>query len=92
MHTSKPSAYKWRNRFRTSGLDGLKDLPRSGPAKKLSAAKVKEVLTLTVERIPKKATHWSTRLIMGLDESVDSNTQLFHAGKYPAMNGSSLQL
>jgi transposase len=63
LGTSKPSVYKWRNRFRTSGLDGLKDLPRSGQPKKLSAAKVKEVLTLTVERIPKEATHWSVRLM-----------------------------
>lgn len=63
LGTSKPSVYKWRNRFRTSGLDGLRDLPRSGQPKKLSSAKVKEVLTLTVERIPKEATHWSMRLM-----------------------------
>ena len=49
--------------IQASGLDGLKDLPRSGQPKKLSAAKVKEVLTLTVERIPKEATHWSVRLM-----------------------------
>lgn len=61
--TSKLSVYKWRNRFRASGLDGLKDLPRSGQPKKLSAKKVKEVLTLTVEKIPREATHWSVRLM-----------------------------
>lgn len=61
--TSKLSVYKWRNRFKASGLDGLKDLPRSGQPKKLSAKKVKEVLTLTVEKIPKEATHWSVRLM-----------------------------
>ncbi|NOQ41229.1 MAG: IS630 family transposase, partial [Desulfuromusa sp.] len=63
LGTSKISVYKWRNRFRISGLDGLKDLPRSGQPRKLSAAKVKEVLTLTVERIPREATHWSVRLM-----------------------------
>jgi transposase len=63
LGTSKLSVYKWRNRFRSNGLDGLNDLPRSGQPKKLSAAKVKEVLTLTVERIPKEATHWSVRLM-----------------------------
>ena len=63
LGTSKPSVYKWRTRFAANGLDGLKDLPRSGQPKKLSAAKVKEVLTLTVERIPKEATHWSVRLM-----------------------------
>ena len=61
--TSKISVYKWRKRFRASGLDGLKDLPRSGQPKKLSAKKVKEVLTMTVEQIPKEATHWSVRLM-----------------------------
>ena len=61
--TSKLSVYKWRNRFKASGLDGLNDLPRSGQPKKLSAKKVKEVLTMTVERIPREATHWSVRLM-----------------------------
>jgi transposase len=63
LGTSKISVYKWRKRFRASGLAGLKDLPRSGQPKKLSAKKVKEVLTMTVERIPKEATHWSVRLM-----------------------------
>jgi transposase len=63
LGTSKLSVYKWRNRFRASGPDGLKDLPRSGQPMKLSAKKVKEVLTLTVEKIPREATHWSVRLM-----------------------------
>lgn len=57
------SVYKWRNRYKTDGLDGLKDLPRSGQPKKLPASKIKEVLTLTVERIPRESTHWSLRLM-----------------------------
>ena len=63
LGTSMRAVYKWRNRFKPDGLEGLKDLPRSGQPKKLSAAKIKEVLTLTVERIPKEATHWSVRLM-----------------------------
>ncbi len=63
LTTSTRAVYKWRNRFKAQGLDGLKDLPRSGQPKKLSAAKIKEVLTLTVERIPREATHWSVRLM-----------------------------
>jgi transposase len=63
LGTSTRSVYKWRNRFKAVGLDGLKDLLRSGQPKKLSASKVKEVLTLTVERIPREATHWSLRLM-----------------------------
>jgi transposase len=61
--TSTKAVYKWRNRFKESGLDGLSDLPRSGQPKKLSAQKIKDVLTLTVERIPREATHWSVRLM-----------------------------
>lgn len=63
LGASTRAVYKWRNRFKASGLDGLKDLPRSGQPKKLSARKIKEVLTLTVEHIPKEATHWSVRLM-----------------------------
>lgn len=57
------SVYKWRRRFKAAGLDGLRDLPRSGQPKKLTEAEVKEVLRLTVERIPHEATHWSVRLM-----------------------------
>lgn len=63
LGASKHTVYKWRRRFKASGLDGLNDLPRSGQPKKLSAKKIKEVLTLTVERIPREATHWSVRLM-----------------------------
>lgn len=58
-----PTVYKWRNRFKESGLDGLRDLPRSGQPKKLTEETVKEVLRLTVERLPHEATHWSLRLM-----------------------------
>jgi transposase len=61
--TTTRSVYKWRKRFKASGIDGLKDLPRSGQPKKLSEQKVKDVLMLTVERIPHEATHWSVRLM-----------------------------
>jgi len=57
------TVYKWRNRYKEFGLDGLYDLPRSGQPKKLTGQKIKEVLRLTVERIPHEATHWSVRLM-----------------------------
>ena len=38
------TVYRWRKRFKDSGIEGLQDLPRSGQPKKLSEAKVKEVL------------------------------------------------
>ena len=57
------SIYEWRRRFKANGLDGLRDLPRSGQPKKLTEAEVKEVLRLTVECIPHEATNWSVRLM-----------------------------
>ena len=63
LGTSTISVYKWRKRFLESGLHGLLDLPRSGQPKKLTEEDVKRVLTLTVERIPHEATHWSLRLM-----------------------------
>ena len=54
---------KWRQRFIERRLDGLVDAPRPGQPRKISDAKVEEVLAMTLERRPKEATHWSTRLM-----------------------------
>ena len=61
--TSVRAVYRWRKRFKDQGLDGLQDQQRPGRPKKISAKTVKEVLRLTVERIPREATHWSVRLM-----------------------------
>jgi len=63
LGASTKSVYKWRNRFLEAGVDGLFDLPRSGQPKKLTEKDIKRVLTLTVQRIPHEATHWSVRLM-----------------------------
>ena len=54
---------KWRQRFVEQRLDGLVDAPRPGQPRRISDAKVEEVLAMTLERRPKEATHWSTRLM-----------------------------
>ena len=54
---------KWRRRFVDQRLDGLLDAPRPGQPRKITDAKVEEVLAMTLERRPKEATHWSTRLM-----------------------------
>ena len=54
---------KWRRRFVGRRLDGLLDAPRPGQPRKITDAKVEQVLAMTLERRPKEATHWSTRLM-----------------------------
>ncbi len=58
-----PVVFKWRKRYQEAGLDGLNDLPRSGQPRKLDEAKIKEILSLTTQRVPREATHWSLRLM-----------------------------
>ena len=60
---SQAVVHKWRRRFREEGIAGLRDRRRPGQPRRLSEAKVKEILRLTVERVPKEATHWSVRLM-----------------------------
>jgi len=61
--TTSRKVYRWRKRFKDHSLAGLQDRPRSGQPKKLSEKKIKEVLQMTVECIPREATHWSLRLM-----------------------------
>jgi len=51
----------WRERFRRGGLVALGDAPRPGQPRKITDAKVEEVVTRTLETRPTAATHWSTR-------------------------------
>lgn len=52
---------KWRSRFTAMGLQGLLDEPRPGTPRRISDADVEKVLTMTLESLPRDATHWSTR-------------------------------
>jgi len=55
------SVRKWRNRFAEHRLEGLTDEPRPVQPRKISDAKVEEVIVKTPETTPSDATHWSTR-------------------------------
>jgi len=63
LDVTRPTVFKWRKRFEQHGVDGLLDLPRPGQPRKLTEKTIKEVLRLTVDYIPREATHWSTRLM-----------------------------
>ena len=54
---------EWRRRYLQQGLSGLEDQPRSGRPRKFSPAKVRAILTATVQRIPCESTFWSVRLM-----------------------------
>jgi transposase len=52
---------KWRARYIQRGPAGLLDEPRCGAPRTVSDEKVEEVVTATLEEMPRAATHWSTR-------------------------------
>lgn len=52
---------RWRRRFLQDRLEGLADLPRSGPPRQIGDEKIAQVIRLTLESRPANATHWSTR-------------------------------
>jgi len=54
---------RWRRRFIERRLDGLLDEPRPGAPRSVSDEQVDEVIRLTLEQTPDRATHWSVRLM-----------------------------
>lgn len=60
--TTTTSVWKWRNRYREVGIDGLGDAARSGRPKQVSDL---DIVYATLARPPKKygVTHWSSRLL-----------------------------
>jgi len=52
---------KWRTRFFTDRIGGLRDKPRPGAKPTITPEKIAEVVRLTLETKPPDATHWSLR-------------------------------
>jgi len=57
------TVYKWRKRFRELGLEGLKDLPRPGQPRKITAEKLAAILRVTRDELPPDSTRWSIRRV-----------------------------
>jgi transposase len=80
LRVTKQTVCKWRSRFIERGLTGLLDEPRVGAPRRISDEKVEEVLTATLETMPKAATHWSTRVMAAqTDISYASVRRIWHA-------------
>lgn len=63
FHVSRPTVYLWKRRWSEEGLAGLSDRPRPGRPTTIDSDSVEKILFLTTQRIPREATHWSTRLM-----------------------------
>jgi transposase len=61
LRVTDQTVCKWRERFRTSRLEGLADEPRPGAPRKITDEQVEALITRTLETTPEQSTHWSTR-------------------------------
>jgi transposase len=65
LQVSNQTVCKWRTRYIERGPAGLLDEPRCGAPRTVNDEKVEEVVTATLEDMPRDATHWSTRSMAG---------------------------
>lgn len=75
FHVTRQMVGKWRQRFVERRLDGLLDEPRPGGPRRISDAKIEQMIVTTLESAPRDATHWSTRSLAartGLSQSTIS--------------------
>jgi len=61
MQVHLQTVSKWRERFRSQGVDGLLDEPRPGQPRKIGDVQVAAVIARTLQSKPSEATPWSTR-------------------------------
>ena len=75
LHTTGFTVGMWRNRFITEVLAGLGDEMRPGAPRQIGDDRVERAVRLTLEEVPKGATHWSSRALAartGLSQSTVS--------------------
>jgi len=61
LNTTRETVGKWRRRFLQERCDGLLGEPRPGAPRKIADDDVERIIAMTLESVPKDATHWSTR-------------------------------
>jgi transposase len=62
LGVTRPTILVWRARYGQAGVAGLlRDAPRPGRRKQLSAQKVAAIVNATLQTTPRDATHWSAR-------------------------------
>ncbi len=97
LAVTRQTVRRWRTRFLKGRLDGLLDEPRPGAPRRIADAQVERVITITLERAPRAAAHWSTRSMTracGLSQTAVSRiwrafdlqlhrTETFKLSKYP---------
>lgn len=79
---SATACSKWRKRFAAQGLDGLRDLPRSGRPRTIDPAKRLSVVALASSKPTDGSTRWSVRkLARATGLGVASVHQILQAGQ-----------
>jgi transposase len=61
LGVSRQTVATWRGRFAEHRLEGLVDAPRCGAPRTINDEAVEHLVALTLEEMPRNATHWSTR-------------------------------
>lgn len=61
LKVSRVSITKWRQRFVSKRMEGLKDTVRSGRPRKISLKQVEQVVNKTINEKPVDRTNWSVR-------------------------------